>query len=55
MVFNSRGTKVLEMKDVIISGTTDLPFDLSSYPAGTYYLKFISEKGIVTRTIVLTR
>jgi hypothetical protein len=54
-VYNSIGTRVFEMRNLNLSGKTELPFDLVSSPAGVYYIKIISGKVQVNKTIVLSR
>jgi hypothetical protein len=54
-VYNSIGTRVFEMRNLNLSGKTELPFDLVSSPAGIYYIKIISGRVQVNKTIVLSR
>lgn len=55
MVFNSSGIKVFEMKNVIISEKTELPFNISALPAGLYFMKFYDGMGEITKTVILSR
>jgi hypothetical protein len=55
VVFNSSGIKVFEKKNVVITGKTQVPFDLGTVPAGIYYLRFISKKGTVIKTMIMSK
>ncbi|HEX2976279.1 MAG TPA: T9SS type A sorting domain-containing protein, partial [Bacteroidales bacterium] len=54
-VYNSLGNKVFEKPNVIIFGKTLIPFELENLPAGKYYIRFISKKGQVIKTLILSR
>ncbi|MBC7864177.1 MAG: PKD domain-containing protein [Bacteroidia bacterium] len=48
------GNKIISRKDVKISTTEVLTIDLSTYPAGIYYVQLKNESGIQRKKIILT-
>jgi hypothetical protein len=55
VVFSSSGIKIFEKKNVAITGVTQVPFDLGTVPAGIYYIRFISKKGTVIKTMIMSK
>jgi hypothetical protein len=52
-IFNNSGSKIYELTKVEVKGTIDLKVNISSAPAGVYYVVFADGKDQVSKKIII--
>jgi hypothetical protein len=55
LIFNASGSKVLERNNVVVTDRAEIEFDLTSSPAGVYYMKFTNGPVQVIKKVILSR
>ncbi len=55
VIINSTGQRIKELKLLNTLGSYTADVDISTNPAGNYYLKFITNKGVITRKVSINK